>query len=310
MKIYDVFKEYIWLVQTINKYKKISLEEINNLWRETDMSRGNDINRVTFNRHKNAIEDIFGLYIECDRKNGYKYYIGNSHVLGTDSIQNWLLSTLSVNNIISESLSIQDRIQIESIPDERYLAIMIEAMKTGHKVEITYKRFGTETTRDYVFSPYAIKVYQHRWYVLAFFDSIIGKHGQRHEPYFAIFAFDRIEQVSVSAEKFTIQKDFSAKEFFSECFGIVYNEGIKTERVVLRAYESEVFYLRTLPLHHSQKEIRTESGYSDFELFLKPTLDFSGRVLSRGDRLEILEPAWVRVEIKDMHQKALNRYCE
>lgn len=93
------------------------------------MSGGVEFHRTTFTRHRNAIEDIFGLYIECDRKNGYKYYIGNSNVLEEDSVQNWLLSTLSVNNIISESLAVQDRIQIESIPDDRFLSDIIEAMK-------------------------------------------------------------------------------------------------------------------------------------------------------------------------------------
>ena len=39
------------------------------------MSEGVELARATFNRHKDAIEDIFGIYIECDKKNGYKYYI-------------------------------------------------------------------------------------------------------------------------------------------------------------------------------------------------------------------------------------------
>ena len=50
--------------------------------------------------HKDAIQDIFGIYIECDRKDGYKYYIGNENVLQEDSVQNWIISTMSVNNIM------------------------------------------------------------------------------------------------------------------------------------------------------------------------------------------------------------------
>ena len=116
---------------------------------------------------------IFGLYIECDRKNGYKYYIGNSNVLEEDSVQNWLLSTLSVNNIISESLAVQDRIQIESIPDDRFLSDIIEAMKKSRKVEVVYRRFGAEDAKLHIFSPYALKVYNKRWYVLAFYCVVL-----------------------------------------------------------------------------------------------------------------------------------------
>lgn len=67
------FKEYIWLVNTINKARAISFADIQKKWLETDMSEGIELARSTFNRHKDAIEDIFGIYIECNRKNGYKY---------------------------------------------------------------------------------------------------------------------------------------------------------------------------------------------------------------------------------------------
>lgn len=99
-----LFKEYIWLVNTIYQARKITLNDINQKWMKTEMSGGVELARSTFNRHKAAIEDIFGIYIECDRSNGYKYYIGNAEVLREESVQNWIFSTLSVNNIISESL--------------------------------------------------------------------------------------------------------------------------------------------------------------------------------------------------------------
>lgn len=102
-----LFKEYIWLVKTISKARRISFAEINERWINTEMSDGIPMARATFNRHKDAIEDIFGIIIDCDRQNGYKYYIDNENVLREDSVQNWMLSTLSVNNIISESLSLQ-----------------------------------------------------------------------------------------------------------------------------------------------------------------------------------------------------------
>lgn len=308
MKVYDKFKEYIWLVQTIHKYKRISLDDINRLWCQTEMSGGVEIARTSFKRDKNAIQDIFGLYIECDVNNGYKYYIGNSHTLEEDSIQNWMLSTLSVNNIISEGLSVQDRIQIESIHDERYLAEMIEAMKKGVMVEIEYRRFGSADTKKHVFEPYALKVYQRRWYVLAFFPARVDEAGKAHRAHFAIFSFDRIVRVSLTTEKFIIDKDFSAKDFFNDSYGIVAGEEIETENVVIRAYGREVFDMRALPLHHSQIEMNTTPEYSDFHLHIKPTLDFAGKLLSRGAWIEVLEPQSLREQLIDMHRKSLERY--
>ena len=54
------------------------------------MSEGVELARSTFNRHKDAILDMFGIYIECDRQHGYHYYIGNDEELENDSVQNWL----------------------------------------------------------------------------------------------------------------------------------------------------------------------------------------------------------------------------
>ena len=141
MKVPAKFKEYIWLVNTIRKAGKISLAEINEKWLRTEMSEGIELARSTFNRHKDAIEDIFGIYIECDRRNGYKYYIGNERVLHEDTVQNWMLSTLSVNNVLSESMALNERILLDSVPsDGEYLHQIIDAMKKSVRITIEYKR--------------------------------------------------------------------------------------------------------------------------------------------------------------------------
>ena len=81
MRVPTLFKEYIWLIDTIWKARMITFAEINERWLETEMSGGVEMAHATFNRHKDAIEDIFGIYIDCDRRDGYRYYIGNSEVL-------------------------------------------------------------------------------------------------------------------------------------------------------------------------------------------------------------------------------------
>lgn len=97
------------------------------------MSEGTPFSRTTFHRHRIAIEEIFGLYIECDKKRGNKYYIGNASVLEEDTIQNWMLSTLSVGNMLSESRSLHHRILLENVPSGgEMLQTVIKAMKEGH----------------------------------------------------------------------------------------------------------------------------------------------------------------------------------
>ncbi|MBR0046105.1 MAG: WYL domain-containing protein [Bacteroidaceae bacterium] len=306
-----LFKEYIWLVNTIYRAGKISLASINSRWIQTEMSGGLPLSRSTFNRHKDAIEDMFGIYIDCDRRNGYKYYIGNECVLREDSVQNWMLSTLTVNNLVSESMSLQHRIVLENIPsDGEHLEQVIKAMKENKKVSVQYRRYQSAEAKTFTLSPYCIKLFRQRWYLL----------GKFADGGFAIFSFDRIEDMVVTEETFMIDKDFNASDFFSECFGVVIGDGTQPERIILRAFGREKYYLRDLPLHHTQKELKpkTQAGrqqqeeqdFSDFAYFLRPTADFKGHLMSRGAWLKVLEPEWLAQEICQWHKDSIKRYQE
>lgn len=299
MTVPVLFREYIWLVNTIYKARKISLSEINEKWIETDYSGGVEFSRTTFHRHKIAIEDMFGIYIECDRKNGFKYYIGNEYVLQENSVQNWMLSILSVSSLLAESMSLNERILLENVPSGgEKLKMVIKAMKESKKISITYRRYGGHAMRTFDLEPYCVKLFGQRWYLL-------GRFADRG---MATFSIDRILEIKIINEKFKFDEDFDAANYFSDCFGVMLDENSKPKKVLIRAYGYEPYYLRDLPLHHSQHEIQSTEEYSDFELRLKITSDFKSKLLSRGEWIEILEPKALAEEIVEWHQKAINRY--
>ncbi|MCR5394381.1 MAG: WYL domain-containing protein [Bacteroidales bacterium] len=301
MTIPTLFKQYIWLVNTIHKAGSISLVEINQLWVQTEMSGGVPLARTTFNRHKDAIQDIFGIYIECARRNNYRYYIGNEEVLREESVQNWMLSTLSVSNLISESMSLQNRILLEQIPsDGAALRIVISAMKQNSRVEIEYQRYSSADSKSYAIDPYCIKLFRRRWYLLGRFD----------DGGYAMFSFDRINDVRQLDERFVLDPDFDAAHFFDECFGVVIGDGSKPERIVLRAYGLEPYYLRDLPLHSTQRELESNEEWTDFEYYLRPTNDFQGYILSHGPWLKVLSPPTLVQDIRTKLQQSLENYVE
>jgi len=299
MTTYTKFKEYIWLVNIIYHAKAITFAEINERWLKTDMSEGVEMARTTFYRHKCAIEDIFGIYIECDKKNGNKYYIGNEYVLREDSVQNWMLSTLSVGNLVEESQSLHNRILLEHVPSGgEKLQQVIKAMKENRMISLTYRRYGSPENGTYKLAPYCVKLFRQRWYLVSRFESGM----------FSTFSFDRIEKVELLGEKFKIDEDFDAARFFSDSYGIVVDDKMNPERIVLRAYGFERYYLRDLPLHHTQREITSTDEYCDFELTLRPTSDFKAQLLSRGQWVEVLEPQSLADEIVEWHKNAIERY--
>ena len=299
MTTYTKFKEYIWLVNTIYHAKAITFADINERWLKTEMSEGVEMARTTFYRHKCAIEDIFGIYIDCDKKNGNKYYIGNEYVLREDSVQNWMLSTLSVGNMVEESQSLHNRILLEHVPSGgEKLQRVIKAMKENRMMSLTYRRYGSPENASYTLAPYCVKLFRQRWYLVARFESGM----------FSIFSFDRIERVELLDEKFKMDENFDAAEFFSDSYGIVVDDKMAPERIVLRAYGYERYYLRDLPLHHSQRLIASTDDYCDFELTLRPTSDFKAQLLSRGQWVEVLEPQSLAEEIVEWHKNAIERY--
>ena len=254
------------------------------------------MSRTTFNRHKDSILDMFGIIIECTTFPGYKYYIANPEVLGDDSIEGWLFSTLTVSTVLSDSVSLRERILLENVPaGEEFLQTIIQALKANRKLLITYQRFGQDSYEKTIF-PYALKLFHQRWYLLAF----TGRH-------YATYSLDRMLAVSMTEETFERPDDFSPEAYFSEYYGIL-TDDTPMAHVVIRTYGSTPNYLRTLPLHASQKELQSTDEFTDFSLDIRPTADFINTLLSHSDGLEVLEPADLRLKIREILTRTLNRY--
>ena len=300
MKASEIFKQYIWLTDTIYRSGGISLQELNDRWIRTEMSGGVPMTRMTFNRHKMAIEEIFGLCIECQRKGGYYYYIENEEVLKNNNLQDWLLDSLSISNMLMESGSLKDRIMLENIPaGKEYLQPIINAMKQDYKLMMTYRKFGQTTGYTITIEPYAIKVFKQRWYLLA-------KDNKRETP--TIYALDRILALEETEESFIYPSDFDTELFFKDCYGVLCGTKDKAQKIVIRTYPPFTNYLRTLPIHHSQKEVKSTPDYADFEFYLRPTFDFRQELLSQCNEVEVLKPAKLREEMKEMIGKMLELY--
>ena len=536
MKASFLFKQYVWLVDTIQRCKRITLADLNERWLRTELSEGRPLSRTTFNRHRNEVEEIFGITIGCDADN--RYYIVNSNLLRTDTVQQWMLSTLTVSNIVGEARNLHDRILLESIPTEgELLRQIVEAMQRGVLIDITYRRYGSTADASWTIAPYCIKLFRRRWYLvgnirstgsqpvphggtgtlpvsithggtgtlpvtpeikdwhrrfhsvphrenkalqsitfrlydslpkevieeiklkldinedddscdsiqyqrlrqkiaeyedagygqcflrderiaaimqdtLKHFDGeryqlicwcimpnhvhvlievnegwslsrimhgwrsytakeanrILGRtgkfwmeeyydryirndnhlqktinyilnnpanaglddwpwvgvrstgfqpvlqasglypypgNGQAGSLYPITLSFDRITSLILTDEPFAVDPDFDAEAFFSEYFGVMTDNRIPLQRIVLRAFGNERYALRDLPLHPSQKVVEEGSDYVDFELFLRPTSDFLAHILSRGRWVKIISPEAIAQQISNMHKESI-----
>ena len=297
MKPAKIFQQYIWLVNTLRQYKRLTLEEISELWVNNKVIGGSPLTRGSFYRHKEAILNMFGIIIECDLQT-YKYYIANPEVLDNNSIERWMLSTLTVNTALSDSASLKDRILLEDVPKgEEFLQTIIQAMKSNHRLKMGYQKFGTDGYTKTV-CPYAVKRWEQRWYMLALNDeNNIRKYALD----------DRMTLIEQTDETFEMPADFSPEAYFSEYYGVT-TDGTPLAHVVIRTSNWVPDYLRTLPLHHSQREVAQTSDYVDFAFDIRPNNDFINKLMFYGESLEVLEPTDLRLKIRQKHVESLKKY--
>jgi len=288
----------MWLISTIYDAGKISFEDIASKWNNAHI---NDLRQPlklrTFHNHRNAILMQFGVVIECQRGSNL-YYIDNPDALENDSINQWLLDSFAVSNLLIDNRSISDRIILEEVPSGRYyLEIITSAMRDNHQIVIDYEDFFGNTIQGLKINPYFIRLFKRRWYVMALV--LQGKEIHR-------FGLDRIKHIEVLDANFSYPKDFSPLDYYTDYFGVFHNAIPLAIR--LKAYREKPNYLRSLPLHHSQREIESNADYTIFEYKIAPTYDFIQEILSHGNQLEVLSPDAFRQQIKAIVQEMHDFY--
>ena len=298
--ISTTFNRYIWLVNTLTQAGRLTFEERSRRWKRSSLSGGTPLSLRTFHDHRKAVEELFQINIECDASDGYKYYIEDQSALREDKACQWLLNSFSTANLITEGKQMKDRILLEEIPEgSEYLQSLIEVMKQNQIIAIVYQPFYEAGSKPYHVCPYCLKIYKQRWYILGYCEEL---KGIRH------FSLDRIQHLEITETQFDYPSNFSPEAYYKDFIGIWVNEKIKPEKIILRAYGTQNKYLRTLPLHHSQKEIHTTDQYCDFEYKLCVTQNLISELLAKGKSIQVLEPESLRLEMKKCLYSMFNFY--
>ena len=302
--ISKTYYRYIWLLDTLLNSSPLTIDEINMLWEDCPLSNG-PIPLRTFHEQRKGIKEMFGVEIVCDRSHGNVYYVKNPEVLDEQKVAKWLLHKYSIPQNFATFNSMKDRILLEEIPlGTSFLDDIIEAMQKNMELRIDYQRYegeqGEEHLRTFHIHPYALKVFNRRWYLLGF---IKEKDGLR------TIALDRILALKVLTKSFTLPEDFDARKYFSNVVGIFVNKDLPVTRVKIRVYGIQAEYLRSTPLHKSQSEGRSKyREFAEFTYRLCITPELISQLLAMGDKVEVLEPEELREEMKEELIKCLTNY--
>lgn len=294
----SVFYKYLWFFDTVWRYKRITRAEINRLWTQCELSRGEPMSRRTFLNYREGAEALFDVNISCDPAT-YEYYIESTDIHAGGGLRRWLYDSLSVNHLLHDGDAVSDRILPEQIPSGMdCLERMVCAMKESKVVRVVYHAFWNMNPKTVLLEPYFVKAFRKRWYVIGF---------NREERTVKTYALDRVKKMDLLTEDFVFPEDFDASCYFKNCFGVMRGDGI-VEDVRLRVTLRQAQYFRALPLHSSQREYETGDGYVDFGYRLCITYDLVQELLSLGREITVLAPERLRREMVARLQATLSAY--
>ena len=311
----NLFGRYVWLIDILRQYKRLSYKEINEKWKQSGLSYGEEdpLPIRTFHNHRAAIRDIFNVYIEIDPDvSGYKYHIENADSLQGDAFRSWLIDLYATLNQLQADRSLEGRVQFEDIPSGgKWLTLFMQAMRENKVVQITHQGFGKEYANTFDIEPYNLKVVQRRWYVIGNNPYYVdyNKRHDKHIPEIRVYGLDRIQSAVMTDKTFVMPHDFDINKFYEGCCGVIPSDD-DVEHVVIRAYYHAPDYLRTLPLHESQQELESDEESTLFAYDVKLTYDFMQLIMQQGDQVEVLEPESLRTEMKNLARTLTSYYKE
>lgn len=294
----NVINKYIWIVDTIQRYGRITLENLNDLWVNSSLSDGKKLSRRTFYNHRQAIAETFNIEIESDYST-YEYYIANDESGQSSRLLNLLLDSASMSGMLRDSYNVSNRIILEDVPSARTnLPLVMQALKSFNRITFSYCAYNrVNASSGVIIEPYCVRLYKQLWYVIGY---------NLKDKKIKTYSLDRMNDVTINADTFVLPADFDASTYFNDCFGIMTSQG-KAKDIVLRVSPQKAKYLRALPLHHSQHE-EIHDNFSLFYYHLFLTNDFVAEILSNGADIQVISPQELRAMVITRLTNALNQY--
>ena len=294
----DLINRYVWLVDTISRYGRITLNDLNQVWLLSRISRGKPLARRTFFHYRNGVEDMFDINIKCDRAT-FEYYIDNNDSESSVRLRRWLVDSVSMSGMLSTAHDVSERIVLENVPSAReHLPVIIDALKQNRRISFSYKSYTrSRPVPGIVLEPYFVKIFKQLWYV-------IGLNVK--DRLIKTYSLDRMSNLNIQQDTFVMPEGFSPSRFFKDCFGIITNQN-SPKRIVLRVEPTQAKYFRALPLHSSQQEV-VHDDYSIFTYQMRITYDLKEEIMSHGASVEVLEPNELKTLIRTELEAALKNY--
>jgi predicted DNA-binding transcriptional regulator YafY len=177
---------------------------------------------------------------------------------------------------------------------------IIEHIANKRVINFTYNYYNGSPSKDFIVHPYLIKEYRNRWYLIGYDEKA---------RMVKTFGLDRMEDMlQDSSKKYNKLHWFDPDLLFKHSIGITNKEGEEPLDIVLSFSPKESNYIKSQPLHDSM--VILIDNKEEFRINLKVINSYELKmlILSYGGDVKVLEPVFLREEIKASLEKALSRY--
>lgn len=157
-------KFYSWLIGLLDR-KRLTFEEIANEWRDANANQDEDeLDKRTFHRYRENIQSQFGITVECDKSDSYRYYLKRDSI-ANDDVTEWMLSSLRLASL-GDMLKFHNKVMLDTPPyNTEYLDDILAAIDKQYLLKFKYvSGFGAEN--DIVLQPAFVRYFKQRWYVI------------------------------------------------------------------------------------------------------------------------------------------------
>jgi proteasome accessory factor B len=299
------YKRYLYIVdrlrsvpsnfQDLHEHVMTKLENDDLYTKLKNTSTFFEFSARTFDRDKKDIFDLFGILVQYNRKDKV-YYIEEEEI--EDQSVTRMMDAFSIHHALQKGNKLSPSVFLEkrkSLGTEHIYGI-IHAIQNGCVLQFTHQSHWKDNSTQREVKPIAIKESQQRWYLVA-----LDKKNDTVKT----FGLDRISNLKITDTKFK-PIVYNVEKEFQHAFGVETYE--PAEKVVLQFPKQQGNYIKTFPLHESQRILEENENIVIMEMYIHTTNDIKMELLKYGSDVKVISPISLQNEIKNRISEMSNLY--
>ncbi len=249
----------------------------------------------TFERDKKDITALFGIVIQYNLKD--KTSAIDEEEIEDQSVTR-MIDVFSIHHALQEGNKLSPSVFLEkrkSLGTEHIYGI-IHAIQNLYLLQFTHQKHWEDFSTQREVKPIAIKESQQRWYLVA-----LDKKNETVKT----FGLDRISNLKITDTKFK-PVAYNVETEFQHAFGVETYEAAK--KVILEFSKQQGNYIKTFPLHKSQRIVKETEDAVSIEIFIHTTNDIKMELLKYGSNVKVIAPISLQNDIKNRISEMSNLY--